>query len=163
MELHLTNRVPDQLIKALCNTLIHSLWQGLILAAIAGLVIIATKKSGAALRYNLMIGLLIVFSAAATVTFFMQLEKAGRTNATPLTVIATSPVSQIATVNVKPIEKTGSLLANCVNYFNMHSDTVVLIWFLIICARCIQFGAGLHHIYYIRRTKVLSPGSLWED
>jgi bla regulator protein BlaR1 len=69
MELHLTNLVPDQLIKALCNTLIHSLWQGLILAAIAGLVIVSTKKSSAALRYNLMIGLLIAFSAAAIVTF----------------------------------------------------------------------------------------------
>ena len=81
MELHLTTLVPNQLIKALCNTLIHSLWQGLILAAIAGLTIVLTKKARAAFRYNLMIGLLVLFSVAITVTFFTQLNFAAATNA----------------------------------------------------------------------------------
>jgi hypothetical protein len=33
------NNITDQLVTALCNTLMHSLWQGLILAAIAGLTL----------------------------------------------------------------------------------------------------------------------------
>src|SRR5258708_35057099 len=82
MELHLTNLVPDQIVKALCNTLIHSLWQGLILAAVAGLTIVLTKKASAAFRYNLMIGLLALFSLAITFTIFSQLNFAGATKAT---------------------------------------------------------------------------------
>ena len=40
---------------------------------------------------------------------------------------------------------------------------MVLIWFLIICARSIQFAAGLHNIYHIKRTKVLSAGIYWDN
>jgi hypothetical protein len=46
------NKISDQLVGALCNTLMHSLWQGILLAAIAGLIVICTRKASSALRYN---------------------------------------------------------------------------------------------------------------
>jgi hypothetical protein len=51
----------DQLMGALCNMLIHSLWQGLILAAVAGLIVVCTKKASPTLRYNLLVGALLLF------------------------------------------------------------------------------------------------------
>jgi bla regulator protein BlaR1 len=164
MELHLTNLVPDQLIKALCGTLIHSLWQGLILAALTGMIIVLTKKTSAAIRYNLMIGLLVLFSTATTVTFFVELHLAGSKEASPIA-INTTTVQQVQASPDHAIaaEKSVNILSNCINYFNTHSDTIVLMWFLIICARCVQLAAGLHNIYYFKRTKVLSAGTYWND
>ena len=162
MELHLTNLVPDQIIKALCNTLIHSLWQGLILAAVTGLTIVLTKKASAALRYNLMISFLVLFSAAITFTFFSQLHfSTQETNH-----IATTGkvfTYQLAPGDVATGKSQQNIINNCISYFNTHSDTIVLIWFLIICARCVQLGAGLHNIYYIKRTKVISAGTYWDN
>ena len=163
MELHLTNLIPDQLIKALCNTLIHSLWQGLILAAITGLTIVLTKKASAALRYNLMIGFLVLFSATTVFTFFTQLHFAEVKEAAPISITTKAQLLQATDNNIVPTEKPDNILTNCINYFNTHSDTIVLIWFLIICARFVQLAAGLHNIYHIKRTKVLAAGSYWDN
>ncbi len=48
--------ISDGAIKAICWTLIHSLWIGMIIALLAGIVISLTRKSAAALRYRLLCG-----------------------------------------------------------------------------------------------------------
>src|ERR1700761_2608692 len=105
MELPLTNLVPDQLIKALCNTLIHSLWQGLILAAITGLAIVLTKKASAALRYNLMIGLFVLFGATTVFTFFTQLHFAEAKETAFLSITTKTQLLPANNNNVVPTEK----------------------------------------------------------
>jgi len=162
MELHPTNLVPDQIIKALCNTLIHSLWQGLILAAVTGLTIVLTKKASAALRYNLMISYLVLFSAAITFTFFSQLHFSTQ-EASHVSNFGKVYTYQAMPGNTVTENNPQSIISNCISYFNTHSDTIVLIWFLIICARCVQLAAGLHNVYYIKRTKVISAGTYWDD
>jgi bla regulator protein BlaR1 len=62
------NNLTDQLMGALCNMLINSLWQGLLLAALGGLIIVFTKKANAAIRYNLLIGVLSLFLIGAVAT-----------------------------------------------------------------------------------------------
>ncbi|HEX2533905.1 MAG TPA: hypothetical protein VHK69_09230, partial [Chitinophagaceae bacterium] len=53
---------------ALLWMLVHSLWQALVAAVLAGLLILATRTKPAAFRYNglLLIGLLFVLAAAGT-------------------------------------------------------------------------------------------------
>src|SRR5215212_9670899 len=42
--------------------LAHSLWLGAVMALLAGIIIIATNKSGSLLRYKLLTGLLMLFT-----------------------------------------------------------------------------------------------------
>ena len=163
MELHLTNILSDQLIKALCNTLIHSLWEGIILAVLAGIVIVLTRRASAALRYNLMIGLLALFSVAISFTFFMQIHFAAVSDSAPVMTIAGTQPGQSSAVNPVTTTKQHNILENCIGYFNSHSDTIVLIWFLIICTRCVRLAAGLHNVYYIKRNKTLPAGTYWDN
>src|SRR5215208_3974212 len=44
----------DTFLQALCRTFIHSLWQGIVAAIIAGFILLCTRKSSALLRYNLL-------------------------------------------------------------------------------------------------------------
>src|SRR5215469_16397234 len=60
------------LIRALSWTLIHSLWQGLLIALIAGVVILFTRKATAALRYNLLSILFFLFLTVVVYTFLRQ-------------------------------------------------------------------------------------------
>ena len=62
--------IPDTILRAVCWTLLHSLWQGLALAVIAGIVIVFSKKAGAALRYNLLCCLMIIFIIVSGYTFY---------------------------------------------------------------------------------------------
>ena len=163
MEFHLTNLVPDQIIKALCSTLIHSLWQGLILAVVTGLAVVLTKKSSAALRYNLMISFLLLFAAGVVVTFMVQLRPTE--NHIPTTAALVAPAQQLQVINnqADTAANPGNVIATSIGYFNAHADAIVLIWFLIICARCVQFAAGLQNIYYLRRNKVIAAGAYWDN
>src|SRR5882757_10629351 len=66
------NLFSNAFIQALCWTLVHSLWQGLALAIIAGIVIMLTKKAGTFFRYNLLTGLLSLFLVCVTITFYFE-------------------------------------------------------------------------------------------
>ncbi len=67
--MHLFN---DEIMQALCWTLIHSLWQGSLLAIIGGTVILATKRSSSVVRYNSLSVLFLLFVLVACFTFARQ-------------------------------------------------------------------------------------------
>lgn len=59
--------------QAICWVLIHSLWQGAVLAVAAGCVLAGTRQSAAAVRYRLLGGLLFLFLTACGLTFLYEL------------------------------------------------------------------------------------------
>ncbi len=71
----INNNAFDRLAGALCNTLMHSLWQGILLTAVAGLIIMCTRKTSSALRYNLLISALMLFAIAVSATFLWQYDR----------------------------------------------------------------------------------------
>jgi bla regulator protein blaR1 len=158
--------LSDHIIKALCNTLMHSLWQGILLAVIAGAIIIFTKKASAAFRYNLLVGALTLFTFGVTATFIAQLRKPAANGASYQNYSTAPRSSAIQTttapaISVAPV--AGNITASVTSYFNTHYNIVVLIWFLIICAKSVQMAVGLHGVYYLKRTKVAKVGEDWEN
>ena len=59
--------------QAICWTLLHSLWQGALAALAAGIIIGCTRRSRAALRYNLLAADVLLFLLFAVVTFVWSL------------------------------------------------------------------------------------------
>ncbi|PZR25597.1 MAG: hypothetical protein DI535_17420 [Citrobacter freundii] len=154
--------ITGNIIRALSSTFIYSLWQGLILAALAGLVVLLTRKSTSAKRYNLLVGLLACFAVAISVTFIVQFIRASGEH---YIVINGQFRQEFTTVldlqnSVAPQEDTagGSVLA----YLNGHAEMIVMIWFLIVCARCLQLLTGLHGLQRLRKESI-SIGKEWEE
>jgi bla regulator protein BlaR1 len=155
--------LTDQLIKALCNTLVHSLWQGIILAAVAGLIIIGTKRASSALRYNLLIAALVLFAAGTVVTFVTQFHLP----------VYSGPNQQVNVVNQNPviirpfsnhvIVQSGTLADVISRYVNAYHNPIVLVWFLIICAKSIQLGVGLYGTYQLKRVNVIGVKGFWNE
>lgn len=169
----------DRLLGALCNTLLHSLWQGVILAAIAGLIIICTRRASASLRYNLLVSALLLFAIGAGITFTWQYQhSAVRTAAiqpvqhtdTYTPPVQTQPLqtqqAQFQPVHVFSDNKQPSSLSlpeRWENYLSAHHDTIVFIWFLIVCARCLQLAFGLYGTYRLRRVHVFAVDGAWNE
>ncbi len=156
------------IIKALCNTLMHSFWQGILLAVITGAIIIFTKKTSAAYRYNLLIGALMLFALGVTATFVVQLQKpaansTGAIQATAAHAIGIAPVPVQAAGPAAQRTGTGNITEIVISYFNTHYNIIVLIWFLIICGKSVQMAVGLHGVYYLKRTKVFKVAEDWEN
>ena len=168
--------LSDHIIKALYSTLMHSLWQGILLAIIGGTIIVFTKKASAAYRYNLLTGAMAVFAVGVLVTFMWQLRTAPASNTIVATAVGnaftTVPVSNataavpVSAQTITPLIQPGAkatITDMVANYFNMHYNFIVLMWFLIICAKSVQMAVGLHSVYHLKRTKVFKVSNAWEN
>ncbi|WP_295800845.1 M56 family metallopeptidase [Mucilaginibacter sp.] len=168
MELSATGSLlSSQLIKALGNTLMHSLWQGVLLAFVGGLVVIFTKKQSAAVRYNLLIAAMLLFACGTVVTFLGQLQSPEAKHAvivnTGNAVPANAAVIQSQSPASPAYEAKQSVGSILVDYLNEHSNTIVLIWFLIICAKSIKLAAGVYEVYQLKTTKIKALDKYWND
>ncbi|HEY4875306.1 MAG TPA: M56 family metallopeptidase, partial [Puia sp.] len=155
--MHLLN---DKIIKALCWTLIHSLWQGLLLAIIGGTVILFTKKSSSVIRYNCLSILFFLFVAAACFTFTKQLQLASLNNNIHLQIYTQQFVAANANLTADvATEKTN--LEIFVSYFNEHASLVVTIWFIVLSAQFIKLIANAGYVQRIKHYKTHAPTEYW--
>jgi bla regulator protein BlaR1 len=146
----------DGAIKAICWTLIHSLWIGLIISLLAALVIMFTRKSAAALRYRLLCGILVLFILSVAVVFCIQVRSndAGQIN----------PGNQkffVGDGNVK-FEITGhgfaapavSPVKVIVNFLDSYTNIIFLAWLLFFVMKSLKMMGGLLYIQRLRNYKV---------
>lgn len=140
--------MPDEVIRAICTTLIYSLWQGLLLAVFTGLMIMFTRKSSPILRYNLLVGGLVIFCCATTSTLFYQL---GKENEVKVAQIATAQIVSGTDTPLLPTVNAEMVNHQLFGFLNNHYNTIVLIWFLIVLARTIQLLTGFQSLYELRR------------
>jgi len=139
---------------ALGQTLIHSLWQGVILAGITGLIIILTRNSKAANRYMMMVGTMLLFAIVTVGTFCYELYQPSTKAATAEIVYHVSAIS-----NISAVER--SLPQQVMQYVNTHTQGIVLVWFFIVLARSLQLATGLQSLYHLRRKNLFAVDETW--
>jgi beta-lactamase regulating signal transducer with metallopeptidase domain len=140
---------------ALGQTLIHSLWQGVILAGITGLIIILTRNAKAANRYMLMVATMLLFTIVTVGTFGYELyQPLAKTAATTPIIYHVSAIS-----NIPATER--SLPQQVMQYVNTHTQSIVLIWFFIVLARSLQLATGLQSLYHLRRKNLFAVDETW--
>ncbi|WP_295128599.1 M56 family metallopeptidase [uncultured Chitinophaga sp.] len=154
----------NELVRAIGWTLIHSLWQGFALALVAGLLILFTRKSRPALRYNLFTVLFFLFIAGTAVTFFYVLERP-----TPLPMVESqtgivqwvSPSVQQVQAPVEHMEYTPAFSTRFKAYFNEHAPLLVTGWFIVFIAKLLWLLSGLIYIQRVRNYKTFTPEEHW--
>jgi len=147
-----TSPATERFVSALCNTLVHSLWQGLILAAVTGLIVLFTRKHSAVMRYNLLISALALFAVGVVVTFAMQMNEFKSTATDAVTTINNFTAN--AAIQIDTPTPAQNFTDSLFSYLNQHHNTIVLVWFLIICAKSIQLLVGLIGVRRLKHTKV---------
>jgi len=157
---------------ALCITFFHSLWIGMILALLTSLIIVATRKSGAAIRYNLLTAVLFLFVVIISLVFYQTLNSGSIHQSFTRPAGATLFSSQIskeaaATIHSPALNQSSSAvidgIGSLMNIWTSYSVQIVMVWFLIICIKCIQLMMGMHAIYYLKNTQTYSAGNFWEN
>ena len=144
--------VNDILLKAISWTLVHSVWQGFLLAFFAALVILITKKSTSAVRYNLLAGLFVVFLIASAVTFNYEFQTQNIETVTRLNL----PVQDLQ-LQLGQTILYGDYSQTIIDFLNQNANFIVMIWFLIFSVRCFGIVGNLSYIYRIRNYKTQAP------
>ncbi|HEX3385058.1 MAG TPA: M56 family metallopeptidase, partial [Mucilaginibacter sp.] len=149
-----TPYISDHTIHAICWTLIHSLWIGLAIALIAGLVITLTKKSSAALRYNLLCGVLVLFTLSAWVTFFIEMRApAIEQGPFQLGQIINAPGNHLMIIPATTAPHL-SLFTRIVWLLNEYANVIFLAWLLLFVLKSLKMAGALLYIQRIRNYKV---------
>ncbi|HTJ10610.1 MAG TPA: M56 family metallopeptidase [Dinghuibacter sp.] len=149
-------------IHALCWTLIHSLWEGLIAAVLAGAVLLTTRRSSAALRYQLLTLIFFGLVAAVGVTFVWLLPHESTEVATAgrnvvLHFGGATPVQHAAVAVPAPLWQRVS------GFFDRHATAIVWIWLLVLAAKLTQTGLSLAHVRRLKRRRVHAAGAEWSE
>ena len=147
----------ESILKAISWTLIHSIWQGVILTLLAGLIIIATKKATAHFRYNSLLVLFSFFIACIGITYAYEYNSA----------FAPSQNTFISAINYN-LEKSGIITPSnyfqtAAHYINRHASIVVMIWMFIVCIRLFGFSKNIAAIYKIRNYGTQDISQYWKD
>jgi bla regulator protein blaR1 len=160
--------IPDTILRAICWTLLHSLWQGLIFAIVAGIVLVLTKKASSSLRYTLLCCGMMLFLAVSGYTFYRQLHTpATETPTTVNTSLISGSSATETTAPVTPAHMISHTLSNgidsLVQYFNAHASLVVVIWFIIFLARFVQVLSGVVYAQRVRHYQTSDVPLEWQQ
>ncbi len=158
------NFIPESIIRAVCWTLLHSLWQGLILAVVAGAVMIFTKKAKSATRYNLLGVLVLAFLVVSGFTFSRELRLAsGAGETVPKVASAADVVAPVVVAQDAPGLRDVSPMDSLVRYFNEHASMVVVIWFIVAMARFVKVLSGLVYAQRVRHYGTCAAPMEWQE
>lgn len=146
------------------NTLLHSLWQGVILAVLTALIVLLTTRSDAKVRYNLFVGCLMLFILGVGITFVFEWNKFNSAAAA----VNVHTVGIGDTLNLKPgnplnVTVNTGVLDSWIDYISNYSSSIVLIWLLMISAKSIRFIVDISTLFRIRRAKVYDAGAFLEN
>lgn len=146
------------------RTLLHSLWQGLLLAVLTAIIISVTTRANAGLRYNLFVGCLVLFIGGVGATFCIELFKSVPSASENMLSLGNPVFGD--TIMQTGIAKTlagPAIVDNLIAYLNKYSSSIVLVWLLIICAKSIRFMADIRTLMQIRTTQVYHAGTMLSE
>lgn len=159
MTLHL-DTTAQRVIQAFNWMLIHSLWQGLLLAVVTAIMLIATKKSGARLRYNLVAVLFLLFIAACCCTFVWEWYHVPAKAIAPITGTIGSEPSQWFYLDAESVRRFAQ---TCISYFTANAPMVVLLWSLLFVFRSVRMMSSLAYIYRAKNKYTYAPPANWQQ
>ncbi|HSZ87419.1 MAG TPA: M56 family metallopeptidase [Puia sp.] len=151
-------------VNALCWTLFHSLWQGLIFAFIAGMVIMLTRKAKPAFRYNILSGLLALMAITIVITFIVEKEKAGSASVQQLPAayrIFKTNTDQLNKSILVSTEANSSAIQILNNFLSQYAYLIVAIWFFVLSAKTIRLIFTLIYTHRLKNYRSHIPHSYW--
>ncbi|GAB4045421.1 M56 family metallopeptidase [Spirosoma litoris] len=160
----LTQWISGQMMNAICWTLIHSLWIGLLTAVLAGGVIFGTPKASARFRYQLLCGCLVTFVGAMSVVFYREviahpLAQSNSYTSVSITsntvpALSANPAPQLVTINA-------SVINQLKGFINRQAGWIFALWLLFFVAKSLKLISGLYNVHRIRHYKNHALGDEW--
>ncbi|MET7259435.1 M56 family metallopeptidase [Dyadobacter fermentans] len=154
-------------VRALCLTLMHSLWQGLFAAIGAGVILLCTRKSKPALRYNLLALVMLLFVAATVGTFVVMVKSTRIEISSPVAQsmpwgrhsVFSDDADMVTIVAASVVAENGWVL-HVIDFFSSNAKLIVASWFLVFIIKSFLAASGL---LYLRRIaqQVSTPEMKW--
>lgn len=157
MHLLFISTTVNKIISAFSWMLIHSLWQGLFLAIIAGAVLMLTKRTSAVFRYNLALILFAAFIGVCTFTFLKEWN-IGRSHTKVLSVAGTIGIDGLTN-----LEGVKQFIRSFNSYFSANAPLIVMVWFVFFLFKSVKIIACLVYNQKVKTLQLYDAGEYWSD
>lgn len=145
----------DHLLQTLSWTFIHSLWLGLILSVIAGLIMLFTARSAASVRYALLTGSYFLFLSVLIICFYIEWNAFENETAKIIVSGANENVGMFRQLWIQ------HALNGITGFLNTNSFWIVLIWAVVIFIKAAKMLLDLMYVSRMRSRELYSPGEEW--
>ncbi len=146
--------ISDGTIKAICWTLIHSLWIGMIIALLAGIIISLTRKSAATLRYRLLCAILVLFVFSMAVTCFIEVRANTITPIPPPPPKVFITIADATSLQHATVVQNQNIIDRTKEFLNQNTNIIFLVWLLLFMLKSLKLVSGLLYIQRIRNYRV---------
>jgi bla regulator protein BlaR1 len=166
----LNHLLSPALMRAAGFTLLHSLWQGALVALAASVLLMLLHRHRAEVRYRVVASALTLVVALAALTFvsyyssgFTALEETSAlvTAAAPAAAIKIASTAELA-ASASPEARWQRLLTAGPAYLERHLPLVVGAWLLGMLAMTLRFLGGLAYVQRLRRYRVAALPPAWQ-
>jgi bla regulator protein blaR1 len=160
MNILLFNQIlADKTIHSLCWMLIHSLWQGFLLTVLVGFIMVFTRQSKAVIRYNLLVGSLLIFFVCIMGTGVYVFTNSENIDAQ----IFLQLFGKQKDSNFINAQNQNILLLGIIDFLNQNAGIIVNIWLFFILFSCLCSVRDISSIIQIRHKKIASVEDFWEQ
>jgi beta-lactamase regulating signal transducer with metallopeptidase domain len=148
---------------ALAWTVIHAIWQILVIALGSAVVLAIMRNYKAAIRYNILlasIGSIVILSLATFIYYFTQ---------APNTLFVQEQENIINLVNNSPsatatnsTNNNSFSISNIQTYVNVHIYTIVLIWIIGVVLAILRLLGSVSYVHYLKNNMNFSVDDYWQ-
>lgn len=136
----------ERLLQAFSWMLVHSLWQGLLLAVITAILLQLTKRAPARLRYNIILIQFVLFILACAWTFVRGMNGPSD-SLLPLAGTIGQNASQLLKLDAVSVQQFADA---CAGYISTHASLLVLVWAVFFAFRSFRMVQGLIYLQKAR-------------
>ncbi|MBK0403164.1 M48 family metalloprotease [Adhaeribacter sp. BT258] len=157
--------LSQELTQALGWTLLHSLWQGALVALALSVVLVFLNRHSAQVRYFISVTALFTTLALAIFTFFSLYRE-------PVKITETAPLSTFSSPN--PAVSTAAIASEAwyeslpfadffATYFEKHLPLIVTIWFMGLLIMALKMLGGLAYVQRLKHYQAKPLGLRWQN
>ena len=167
----LNDMLSSSLLRAAGFTLLHSLWQGAVVAVGASLLLGGLHRHCAAVRYRVLLSALVLLVGMAVVTFGSYWVTGALVTSSSFPALATSPLPGIAAAHGGGASNGTPTYAGADNqifavgttYVERHLPLLVGAWALGLLAMTLRLLAGFAYVRRLRGYRVAALPATWQQ
>lgn len=153
--------LSDRLIYATGWTLIHSIWQGLLVGLVLAGCLVIFKEQTSKFKYNISISSMFLFFAFSAMTFFHLYQQYSYRydNTNSMTVMTTIFSSPAAAVN--SMSTHSQMIGYYCQILESHIPFIVLLWSLGVFILSLRFAGGLFYVQRLKHYQTNDITQIW--
>src|SRR5690606_32200412 len=158
---------------ALGWTLIHSIWQGSLVALVLGLLFWILHRQSAQVRYFLALSamLLVLIMSVGTFIYLFEKQTGSNASASPMTLevlpkqhevwVDVAPYPQMSDISSASVASSG-IWSEITAYFHQHLPVIVVLWLMGVVVLLLKLIGGIAYVQRLKNYRTQPVTAIWQ-